>query len=94
MYVHVPASAQRRSPPAKSRAHSLPARSISCSAERLGLPEGVDPVGFDSSSIDAVVLGSAVSLSEERKCVYTRNDEQYGNPPDKEPSPAGWMPHR
>jgi len=81
MYVHVPDSGPRRSPPAKNRAHSFPARSISCSAERLGLLEGVDPIGFGSLSFDGVVLGPAVSLSEERSASTPATTNSTATPP-------------
>ena len=60
MYVHVPGAAQRRSPPAKSGAHVLPTRSISCLAESLGPVADVDASGSASFSIDVVGLVSTV----------------------------------
>src|SRR6188474_938910 len=83
MYVHVPGAAQRRSPPAKSGAHVLPTRSISCSAESRGPVADVDASGSASFPIDVVDLVSTVWLSEERSASTPATTNTAATPPTR-----------
>jgi hypothetical protein len=85
MYWHVPGAGQCRSPAAKSRAHSLPARSISCQAERLGSFSAVDAVAGELPSflvvVDPTAVGLTVSLSEERSASTPATKSSAATPP-------------